>query len=669
MNARLGAWLIMVGIAALASGAYGQLASEFDRPGWWRVLLPAVMGASGLLMIFLAPSIRKFRQHVLIIWIPALLLRIMLLPTAPSDDVNRYLWEGKLVSYGISPYEQAADAEEWSTFRDRYWEGMNHKDKPTAYPPLSELAFAVIGFAAYHPMSYKLVFVLADLITLGAVLALLRRRGMSPGFAGFYAFNPMVLLSFAGEAHFDILMVAPLVWALWLYETGRTRWAVALASISSGIKWVTLPLLPFFAGRRLISGAAVALLVLILPALFFWESLPQLFSGLFQFGSTRSFNGPIYDLLRLGLGAPRSVSIAVVGGLFLIVLLWRWLLRKQSAMDTQIRWFLGALIVLSPTVHFWYLAWLMPFVALRPSLPWLSFSLTMGAYFFVWMNPQWGLRPWQQLVFWGPFFIGMVYELWSTRGRVLWPKRPVSGFGETVSVIIPTLNAANELPKALKSLEVQSACVDELIIVDAGSTDGTLDLAKEMQFPIRIVAAEKGRGQQIVAGIEAARSEWVAILHADCELEPDAVACLKAAVHSNPQMMGGAFGQRFKGGSAELTIIELLNDMRSLFSRTAFGDQVQFFHRTSALLYDFVPKQPLMEDVESSWRVRECGEFVFLGQPCSASRQKWNPEDWLTRFALVLRLVSRYRLARLQGRARASDLSLELYEEYYSPRK
>jgi hypothetical protein len=50
------------------------------------------------------------------------------------------------------------------------------------------------------------------------------------------------------------------------------------------------------------SGAAVSLAVLLLPALYFWETLPQLGQALFQFGSSRSFNGPVYEsLLATGL--------------------------------------------------------------------------------------------------------------------------------------------------------------------------------------------------------------------------------------------------------------------------------------------------------------------------------------------------------------------------------
>lgn len=668
MSARSLAWLGASALTVLSAAVYGQLVSEFDWGSTGRIILPALMGLGSLLMVFLSPDTRSFRDSVLWIWIPAIILRFVLLPTAPSDDINRYLWEGKLVREGMSPYQYRGDALEWTPFRDRYWEAMNHKDKPTAYPPLSELVFSAIGIVRYHPLSYKLAFTLADLLTLGAVLALLRRRGTSTTFAGFYAFNPVTLLSYAGEAHFDAMMIAPLVWALYFYETGKTPWAIALASMASGIKWITLPLLPFFAGRKLSSGALLAIAVLAAPALFFWDSLPQLLSGLLQFGSTRSFNGPVYDLLRFGLELPRTHCSRLVAAGFVLILTWRWFIRERAGLDSHIRWVLGTLVVLSPTVHFWYLAWLLPFVALRPSLPWLTFSITASSYFFVWLNPVWELVKWQKYLFWLPFFLALFYELWTTRGRVIWPVRRLPSDGK-VSVVVPTLNAAEVLPDALASMNRQSLPVDDVILVDAGSCDGTLSLAESFERPLRIVHSVPGRGQQILAGLEAAATEWVIVLHADSVLQPYAVADLKAAAQTYPLMLGGAFGQRFQKNPPALLLIELLNDARSLFTRTAFGDQGQFFHRASALEQGLIPGQPLMEDVESSWRLRECGEFVFLGQANQVSGQKWKSVGWLKRFTQVVWLVFRYRLARLRGKEAAESLSFQLYREYYGRRE
>lgn len=668
---RFVAWLSVLCIAAIAAFSYGQITLSFDTPSIWRVGLFAALGLTGLLSVFLFPPFENRRAVLLAIWIPAILLRILLLPTAVSDDVSRYLFEGKLVRAGISPYAQTADAESIVHYRDVQWTLMNHKDKPTAYPPLAQLIFAAVGAMYYHPLAYKLMFVLADLLALGAVLRLLCRRGLSLAFSGFYALNPVVLIAFAGEAHFDSLMIAALIWGLYACEVGRTHLAVALASVATGIKWVALPLIPFFTGKQLWLGAFIAVVTLVLPGIYFLETLPELLHGLFAFGGTRSFNGMVYDSLFYGLSLSRPVCNGIALFVFLSVIFWRWLLRSRTPPDAHLRWILGTLIVVSPTAHFWYLAWVMPLICLRPSLPWLTFSVTAGSYFFVWVNAAgvlgWSLERWQQYLFWGPFALSCIYEVWSTKGRVLWPGlRPVNSSSPSIAVIIPTLNAEETLRKALKSIERQTIKVSEVIVVDAGSADSTLQIIDESLLPIRILASDPGRGIQIAAGIEAAATDWVLALHSDAELPLNAVDCILRSVKYDRTIIGGALGQRFQSTNARLLSIELLNDLRALFTRTAFGDQAQFFHRKTALQYHLMPKQPLMEDVESSWRIREQGGFLFLNQPCQVSHYKWHPGGWFKRVYLVLRLVSKYRWARLRGKQRAEMLSKQLYLEYYS---
>lgn len=673
MTARVIVWLVLLASSSGVAALYASVTPTFDASSLWRVGLYALLGILGIGMVFLMPRYSGWKLAVLGIWLPAILLRLLLLPTAPSDDVNRYLWEGGLVADGLSPYLQTADADSLQQYRDGYWQAMNHKDKLTAYPPLSELSFAAIATIAYHPLAFKLVFVIADLLVLAAVLSLLRARGLSEAYAGLYAFNPIVLISFAGEAHFDALMLALLVWAVWAYEKKRINLALALAALATGIKWVTLPLIPFFGLCRkpldYVRVSVIAALLLLLPALLFWDSLPALVDGLFKFGGTRSFNGPIYDTLLLALGLPRLACTAVVLACFGLIVLWRWSQREQSTVDAHCRWILGALIVLSPTVHFWYLAWILPFVCLRPSLPWLTLSVSSALYFFVWINPSWELLLWQRVLFWLPFFLAVLYEVWSTRGRVIFPVKRGTDEVACIAVVIPTWNVEKPLKLALKSLEEQSVLPVEVICVDAGSTDGTLDAAKSSTLPVRVIDSEKGRGQQIAAGIEVAQATWVCVLHADAILPPHAMEWIVKQVTADPSIIGGAMGQRFEANQRELLPIEVLNDLRGLFTRTAFGDQVQFVHRAIALEHQLMPEQPLMEDVELSWRIRELGGFAFLSRPCLVSHRSWKPSEWFKRFRLVMRLVTRYRVARLSNRSKAEALSHELYQEYYTKRK
>ncbi len=646
---------------------YGQIVDSFDSAHWLRYGLFAAMGMLGLLLTFLLPALRSKRAGWLYLALPAILLRLAVFPSAPSDDSNRYLWEGRLVSEGISPYATTADDTSLAPLRDAYWEGINHKDKRTAYPPLAQLLFALIAQIAYAPWFLKLLIVLADLAVIAGIVAILQQRGQAIAWAAFYAFNPLSLVAYAGEAHFDAFFLAAAVWAVWAYDRSKKKTALLLISLASGIKWITLPLIPFFCRPNLLKHGLLALIFILFPAIYFWDSLAQLAQGLFEFGHQMQFNAPFRSALNQ-LGLSSWGASAATLGLFASVIGWRWLRHANNSLDSHFRWILGTLLLIAPTLHFWYLTWILPFICLRPSLAWLSFSVSAAAYFLVWSQPTWGLNPWQQSLFWGPFFIAALYEIWSTRGRVLWPlKIPHSQQAPELSIVIPSHNAVDLLENCLRSIEQQVQPVAEVILVDAASTDATCSLAQKSPLRPRILHAEQmGRGQQIAAGIEAAKAPWVLVLHADATLEPEAIDCLQRYLRANPHTLGGALGQRFTGQPIELLPIEVLNDARLLFTRTAFGDQAQFFHRATALQYQLMPQQPLMEDLESSWRLRELGTFAYLNQPCQVCDRRWQADRWLPRFRLVMNLVARYRWQRLRNPAQLKAFSEQLYRTYYS---
>ena len=106
-----------------------------------------------------------------------------------------------------------------------------------------------------------------------------------------------------------------------------------------------------------------------------------------------------------------------------------------------------------------------------------------------------------------------------TKGRIFYPiKRTPDIASPSVAVVIPTLNVEKTLTKALESIQQQTAAVDEVIVVDAGSTDGTIQIAEASSLSISVLSSERGRGAQIATGIEAAQSDWVLVLHADAVL-------------------------------------------------------------------------------------------------------------------------------------------------------
>jgi glycosyltransferase involved in cell wall biosynthesis len=200
---------------------------------------------------------------------------------------------------------------------------------------------------------------------------------------------------------------------------------------------------------------------------------------------------------------------------------------------------------------------------------------------------------------------------------------------------------------------------DELIVVDGGSTDGTCDIASRLGATV--ISTERGRGRQIAAGVAAARSDVVLVLHADSEVPPDIGSRIYAALNARPEAIGGAVGQRFDPDALGLDVIECLNEVRALFIGLSFGDQGQFFRRAAVMADGGFPPLPLMEDVELSLRLRAAGPTVYLGDGLVCSGRRWRRENWLKRCATVIAMTAMYLLQRRKG----SDVAEDFYEKYY----
>lgn len=123
-------------------------------------------------------------------------------------------------------------------------------------------------------------------------------------------------------------------------------------------------------------------------------------------------------------------------------------------------------------------------------------------------------------------------------------------YGVTVSVVIPALNEAENLPHVLPRIP---ADVDEVILVDGLSKDDTIDVAKRLLPEIRVIHEEKkGKGNALRAGFLAARGEVIVMLDADGSTDPAEIPVYVGALLAGADFVKGS---RFLqgGGSSDLT--------------------------------------------------------------------------------------------------------------------
>lgn len=644
----------------LLCALYSHYTTNFNAAGIERTIIAATLGILGITTVFTFPHLGSKKSTFFWILLLCSATRIALLPAAPSDDINRYLWEGKLTQNGVSPYQGLAENEKYAAYRDQYWELMNNTGKPTAYPPLSMQIFRSINSISYSPMSYKVVFLLIDLAIITMLLALLANLHRPLHWALIYGLSPLTLLSFTAEGHFDVVMVAALVAAL---LTFNKRWFVACGiavGIAVGVKLMAAVVAPILLWKTGWKGITAGFITLLLPLTFYWNDLFSVINALFAFGSKSAFNGPIHSIIRAILGLSQASSIVAI--CYVICWFIAFGLMLRGHLWSALLLAFGGLLVLSPIIHFWYLTWVLPLITLRPKLSWITLSVTFSLYFLVWhtqsQTGEWSMPLWARWMFWLPFMILLILELRKQIPRLCRTLNRDEDIQWTI--VIPTYNAdPQQLKAVLKSIHNQNLKPVEIIIANAGSTP-ELD---HSELEIKIVHSELGRGEQIKTGVEAATASWVIIVHSDIVLPPHALKNLTKALQHNQHVIAGSLGQRFNYSSPGLLLIEAMNEFRSTTMHTSFGDQSQFFHRPTAIKYGALTEQKLMEDVEMSDRFNAIGESLYLGLEGLVSAEKWRKNSFSKRFLTIIEFMIRYRFC--FSRKSRLEICEKFYKRYY----
>jgi rSAM/selenodomain-associated transferase 2 len=214
-----------------------------------------------------------------------------------------------------------------------------------------------------------------------------------------------------------------------------------------------------------------------------------------------------------------------------------------------------------------------------------------------------------------------------------------------LSVVIPALNAAAALPKTLASV----AEADELVVVDGGSSDGTVAAAEA--FGARVIAAPKGRGRQLAAGVEAATGDWLLLLHADTRLETGWHRCLFLSPPLGAKRIAEVGGPRadvahyfrfsLDTNDARARRLERIVAWRCRVLALPYGDQGLLIHRDLLRAVGGIRPLPLMEDVDLVCRLGR-HRLAALDVAAVTSAEKWQRDGWYRRSLRNLLCLSLY---------------------------
>lgn len=347
-------------------------------------------------------------------WTIAIALRLIFLPMAPGADVHRYIWEGRIQTHGFDPYRDAPNAEALRGLRDQNWAEVQFKDTTAIYPPLTELGFRLLAFMSQTALFFKLAFVVVDL----AVCFLLSRRF---GFAQslLYAWNPLVLYSFAGGAHFDSWFLFCLVggWLLWEKKAFGT--ATLLFGAATAVKWMGLPIFVWSivriskteGMRRATVAACVPLLAFVIP----WLAITSGDLSVSLFPKDFVLYARSFGLIATTLSSPWPDAFGGNGPFLLPVGAAAFILMRSPSVTLLCERWLALLLVLSPMVHAWYFTWLIPFAVATRNAGSIAVSISAFAYFGILHlsgvpRGGWPLLLLQYAIIWLPLICGFAWS-------------------------------------------------------------------------------------------------------------------------------------------------------------------------------------------------------------------------------------------------------------------
>lgn len=368
------------------------------------------------------------RQIAAVILFFALIFHATLLfSSSPlSDDIYRYYWDGKVINNGLNPYAYSPDADQLRHLRDANWERVQNKDVQTMYPPLSQAVFAAAYFVFPGTSTLRLFSVSFNLLSVWILILILKELGLDVRYSLIYAWSPLAAIEFANSGHIDSLAV--LLTLLSFLFLLRRRRGLSSAALALAVLSKVYPLL--FAGlflpRWRKKGALIFTGVLATFYLPFLGAGAELFQGFSFFVRRGFFNGSLFPLLLASMGRIMGKLDALLVSktlvLLVVICFFTYLYfrsRQQEENDLLLWrysfWLTGTFLVLSPTVHPWYLTWVLPFLCFFRSAGWILLTGTVILARSVYIGYEaagvWKEIGWIRLCEYAPPYLLMFYEL------------------------------------------------------------------------------------------------------------------------------------------------------------------------------------------------------------------------------------------------------------------
>ncbi len=342
-----------------------------------------------------------------------LVMRLLMLPSTPmlENDYFRYLWDGAVTAAAENPYAHAPQSiaegnapdslKKLANTSGGLLDRVSYPTLKSIYPPVAQISFLLANWLEpFSLMAWRTVIFGFDLVSLGLLIAVMRHLGRPMLWSAIYWCNPLLVKEFFNSAHMDAGLVPFLLATLLLVLKSRLTWAGVTLALASGCKVWPVLLLPTLV-RPLIRNWRQALpTLLVFAAITGLLATPLLWTGFTQdsgfvaysqswqrndalFGLVAWFSDTALEALALtSLDGGRIARFAVALVIaFAAVGINLKDIREPVDVARRFLFIAALLFLLSPTQYPWYYSWILPFLAILPSMPLLLLTALLPLYY------------------------------------------------------------------------------------------------------------------------------------------------------------------------------------------------------------------------------------------------------------------------------------------------
>jgi len=355
-----------------------------------------VQSAIYLLAAWIVIRARPSNSTVLIAVAFAILFRLSILFAPPylSDDIYRYVWDGRVQAAGINPYRYIPAVPELAHLRDEtIYPKINRKDwAHTIYPPVAQVVFLLTTRISESVTWMKATMLLFELITIWAVAQLLTLLGRPRQLLLMYAWHPLVVWEFAGSGHVDAISICFIALALLAWQKRSDLGAGVALACATLVKLFPVVLVPAILKRDRWLIAPILAVTIIAGYLVYLSVGPAaVFGSLPGYTQERGlFTGQQFYALslahKLGLELPSLAYLIAV--MLVMSALGLWVLVRGRSED----YLKHALVLATATTvlfapHFsWYFCWLALFLCFTPRLSIFYLTIASLLLYATWLG-------------------------------------------------------------------------------------------------------------------------------------------------------------------------------------------------------------------------------------------------------------------------------------------